>query len=279
MSAHNDLTNTLRFTCPACHAELAVPVQMAGIEGPCPSCYHTIRAPLTMPVFLPPAVEPAPVPEAVVTPPAWHDSGLPILPPGDWTQAAQAPRIAKEESEWQVDAGPVFPPSRGPEVPPLPAPGRESRVIQPGAPLVAKESNFKARLAIPPAGEPLDDSWKERHRDQQRSSRRARRVDQAAHRFLESRGFRVTRVALILLSGAMLAFLFHYMQNHQWRFPGLTPAPVAEGKSGSEQGRVRPVGDDANELMADDDTEFPPASGTIPGPPRSGAQPIAGTPR
>lgn len=279
MSAQHDLTNTLRFSCPACSADLAVPVQMAGVEGPCPSCHRTIRAPLTMPVFLSPkTVAPAPVPEAVLSRPAWQDSGRPILSPANRTQA-QVPRATENDKEWQIESCPVFPPEPGPEIKPLPPPGRTNRVILQGALPVAKDSNFKARLGIPPLAEPFDDSWKDRHRSQHRSNRRTQRMEKAAHEFLESRGFRVARLALILLSGAMLAFLFHFLQNHQWRFPGLTPVPVAEQKPGSDQGRVRPVGTDANELMADDDAEIPPAAGTIPGTPGSGARPIAGTPR
>jgi hypothetical protein len=149
-------------------------------------------------------------------------------------------------------------------------------------PVAPMDRGFKARLAIPPADEPLDDTWKDRHREQRRSSRRARRAERVAQDFLESRSFRVVRVGLILASGAMLAFLFHYLQNHQWRLPGLGPSVAERKPDPAEQpGKVRPAGSDANELMADDDAEIPPASSTIPAPPRSGTatQPFSGSQR
>jgi hypothetical protein len=142
----------------------------------------------------------------------------------------------------------------------------------------APDRNFRARLAIPPQDEPLDDSWKDRHRSLRRQNRRARRAEEAAQSFLSSRGFYVARVTLMLLSGAMLVWLYQYLQNHQWRLPGMSPPAVAdEKKSGPE--RVKPVGSNANELMADDDTEIPPASSQQPDrndPAKTGAQPIAG---
>lgn len=39
------IQEVIQFCCPSCGAELTVPNQLAGIEGPCPSCYTTIRAP------------------------------------------------------------------------------------------------------------------------------------------------------------------------------------------------------------------------------------------
>lgn len=160
---------------------------------------------------------------------------------------------------------PALPPDAGPA----------SRVMEGGLPLSAPERDFRPRRAIPPPSEPADDSWKDRHVKQQRSSRRARRAERAAQQILESRGFRIARVSLILLSGAMLAFLLHYLQTHQWRFPGMSPA-VAEDLPRVPAGKVRPVGHDVNELMADDDTEIPPASSTVPGP--TGTDAIAAPP-
>jgi hypothetical protein len=135
-------------------------------------------------------------------------------------------------------------------------------VLQADVTAAPADRNFRARRAIP-AEEPSDDSWRDRHLKQQRSSRRARRAERAAHHLLESRGFRLARVALILLSGAMLAFLLHYLQSHQWRFPGMS-ASVNEETPRTPAPKVRPVGSDVNELMTDDDTEIPPASDTIP---------------
>ena len=267
MSAPHELTATLRFSCPACRAELAVPFQMAGIEGPCPSCYQNIRAPLT-----------GPVPEVPLAPPEWHGRDAPILPAPAWPPPTrpvfppaqeQAPVFPVNERSRESEVAPA-------KIRPLPPLGKVTQMVQGGFPLAAQDRQFQARRAIPTADEPLDDSWKDRARNQRRSSRRSRRAEHVAHGLLESRGFRFARVALILLSGAMLAWLFHYLQNHQWRFPGLSPA-VAEESPGAPQGKVRPVGADANELTAsDDDTEIPPASETMPSPPLGR---VAGPPR
>lgn len=266
MSAHNELTNTLRFFCPACRAQLAVPAAMAGIEGPCPSCFLTIRSPL------PPAAL-GETPEAMTSPAAWQSGEAPVLP-RDWM-----PELPQPQAEAAAAHGtPQFPPVREQNMRPLPAPDGNQPSAPVRFPIAPLERGFKARLAIPPAEEPLDDSWKERHRDQRRSSRRAQRADKVANSFLQSRSFRVARVALILASGGMMAWLFHYLQDHQWRFPGIKPATANE-RQDTRQGRVRPVATDANELIADDDTEIPPASGTVPSSPARSAPPVAGAPR
>jgi hypothetical protein len=251
MTAQNELTNTLRFSCPSCRAELAVPVSLAGVEGPCPSCCQFIRAPSA-----------EDLPTALVWAP----------------EAAASPvRAAFPEPIPAAESSPsIFPPVREQALRPIPPAVRSREEMQGVVPLLPPDRGFRARLAIPPAEEPLDDSWKDRHRDQHRSSRRVRRAERAAHSFLESRGFRVVRVSLILASGAMLAFLFHYLQNHQWRFPGFGPAVASETPDPASNGNVRPVADDANELMADDDAEIPPASSNIPAPTTNGGRPVAG---
>jgi hypothetical protein len=132
-----------------------------------------------------------------------------------------------------------------------------------GGMMAPPEKNFQARLAIPPQDEPLDDTWKGRHRDQRRHSRRVRRVEKAAQSFLDSRAFRAARVVLILLSGAMLAWLFQYLRTHEWRLPGTAPEftddsrPVAGGSPSDSVG-------DVADLIGDDDTEIPPASNRMP---------------
>ncbi|HEX2749775.1 MAG TPA: hypothetical protein VHM91_17325, partial [Verrucomicrobiales bacterium] len=136
------------------------------------------------------------------------------------------------------------------------------------------ERNFTARLAIPPQEEPLDDSWKDRYRNQRRQARRARKAEDVAHGLLTSRSFQIARVILIMLSGAMLVWLFQYLQNHHWRLPGMAPA-VAEEKTGGSN--VKPSTANTNELMTDDDTEIPPAASHTPSATGSSpAQPVAG---
>ena len=107
MSAHNELTNTLRFFCPACRAQLAVPAAMAGIEGPCPSCFLTIRSPL------PPAAL-GEMPEAMASPAAWPSVEAPVLPQ-DWMPEPRAAEAAAHGT-------PQFPPVRVQNMRPIPAP-------------------------------------------------------------------------------------------------------------------------------------------------------------
>lgn len=270
MTAQNELSNTLRFSCPACRAELAVPFSMAGIEGPCPSCYQTIRAP---------GLEALPVAASWMPPQPYQQLPEPELAddlvlPDSGTEPVPVPVAAM--------SAPFFPPVREQPLRPIPPLVNSRNEIHASVPVQPLDRAFRARLAIPPGEEPLDDTWKERHRDQRRSSRRARRAERAADNFLNSRGFRVVRVSLILASGAMLAFLFHYLRSHQWRLPGMGPE-MAEKKADPvvQPGKARPAGRDANELVADDDAEIPPASSTIPTPPRTGTatQPFSGSPR
>ena len=140
-----------------------------------------------------------------------------------------------------------------------------------------QEKSFRAKLAIPTPEEPLDDSWKARHRDIRRQTRRVRKTEEVAHTFLESRAFGIARVVLIFASAGMLVWLFTYMQSHQWRLPGM-PTDMARDKPGATSGASHPLGTDANIFTADDDIEIPPASNTTPGTTPS-ARPLAGTPR
>lgn len=243
MTGSNEFNDILRFHCPSCRAELSVPATLAGIEGPCPSCSATIQAPL---------------PEALYEP---------------------APVIFRHLAAAASSAKMVFPEGREPGIPPIPKPVRAAADGM-GIPQ-SPEKNFQARMGIPRQDESLDDSWKDRHRDIRRQTRRVRRVEKAAQSFLDSRGFQFARVALILLSGAMLAWLFQYLRTHQWQFPGMSPtmADEAGGQApGSPGGTAATAG---NESPADDDTEIPPAADGLPGTRASDPQssgPIAGKP-
>jgi hypothetical protein len=231
----------LQFLCPTCRAQLSVPANLAGVEGPCPNCYHTIRAPIPEALYAPAPAAPPPLAAPMVQP---MPVSFPPLREADLQAIPQQPRSAPADPEFS---------------------------------LVPTERNFKARLAIPAQDEPLDDSWKERHRNQRKQNRRARKAEETAQSFLESRGFQLARVALIMLSGAMLVWLYQYLKHHQWRLPGMSPA-VAEKKEGGT-GHVKPVGSNPNELMADDDAEIPPASNRQPeqtAPAGTPAQPVAG---
>ena len=283
MTAQNDLSNTLRFTCPFCHAELAVPFSLAGVEGPCPSCYGTIRAPGLEAIpaaytWLPPrANSPQPPPPEPVAP-APPVRPVALTPPAPAYSQDNELLIADPDAE---PAHTTFPPVREQPLRPIPPPVNSMQEMQASIPVQPLDRAFRARIAIRPQDEPLDDSWKARHRDQRRSARRSRRVEKAAHSFLESRTFRLARLGLILSSGAMLAFLFHYLRTHQWRFPGTSPAVAEKSiEPATRPGKAKAVRNDANELMADDDAEIPPASSTIPDVPRTGTtQPFSGTRR
>lgn len=234
MIGHNAILEQLSFLCPRCRAQLSVPANLAGVEGPCPSCFESIRAPILEALY----------------------SEEPVLP---------------ELHQLEVS----FPPAREQALNSIPHLPRNSPPDPEFNTAAQQERFFRARLAIPPQEDPLDDTWKDRHRHQRRQTRRSRRVENAAHSFLESRGFQIARVVLIMLSGAMLVWLFQYLQSHQWRLPGMTPS-VAEERKSNKNVPVKPVGGNANELMSDDDTEIPAAANHLPGPGPASGRPIAG---
>ncbi len=218
MTGQNTILDNLHFLCPCCRAELSVPPGLAGVEGPCPSCFGKIVAPVPGISGATPALLPI---EALQFPPLRECDPEPILIP-------HLPRSAPGDPDFS---------------------------------LTTPERNFTARLAIPPQEEPLDESWKDRCRSQRRQTRRARKVEEVAHHLLNSRGFQIARVILIMLSGAMLVWLFQYLQNHHWRLPGMAPA-IAEEKTGGSNDLKPPA--NTNELMTDDDTEIPPAASHTP---------------
>lgn len=244
MTGTNETPSLLRFHCNSCQAELTVPATLAGIEGPCPACFQTIRAP---------------IPEAVYSRPLTPPVGLALEPLPPEFEALTAP------------------PERQRAIQPIPLPQRTSG-LNPGLnsgfaqPLLDK--SFKAKLAIPPGEEPLDDTWKDRHREQNRQTRRVRKVEKAAESLLNSRSFAFIRVAMILVSAAMLVWLFAYMKDHQWRLPGMSPPPLAKEKTGGS-GTVRSTGGDANQLVADEDIELPPAADEKPAPPAGNTPAVA----
>jgi hypothetical protein len=254
MTGTNELLELLTFSCPACQAQLTVPARLAGIEGPCPSCYQAIRAPQLPPVTAGKAsvspVSSVSPPVAGVKVPAWDES-LPIL-----------------------SAPPVFPPRplSAPPGPPgqaLPVKGPQFDQLLEAVP----DKSFKARLAIRPPDEPPDDTWKDRHRDQARGRRRVRRAERAAQSFLDSRAFRLTRVTLILLSAGMVAWLILHMKDNQWNLPGLSRplANEATPQPGAVPMKSPPVLPQTSALPGDDDADLPAPGDAIPGNPAAGS--------
>ena len=148
------------------------------------------------------AVEREPAPQPQYNAPAWDDTTpimLPVFPqsPGSALQM--------EVSIPEAIVAPAF------------HPGNFNDLMDAG-----QEKGFKARLAIRPQDE-LDTSWKERHRDQQKGRRRVRRAEKAAQNFLDSRTFRLARVALIMVCGGMLVWLTLHLRENNWSFGSKSP--------------------------------------------------------
>lgn len=98
----------ITFFCPVCSTHLSVPANLAGVNGPCPSCRATIQAPYPQPPAPePPSSEPAqqerqthqqrqPTPPADLEPQlTYHQPPLPYKPP------APAPQTPAETYEQQ----------------------------------------------------------------------------------------------------------------------------------------------------------------------------------
>ncbi|YCM44199.1 hypothetical protein V2O64_23100 [Verrucomicrobiaceae bacterium 227] len=52
------MSDTVEFSCPNCHTQLRVPIEMAGVTGPCPHCEASISSPPAPKPANPPAEEP-----------------------------------------------------------------------------------------------------------------------------------------------------------------------------------------------------------------------------
>lgn len=66
-------TDLLQFSCGYCHAQLAVPAELAGVTAPCPHCQEEITAPRVM--ARPPLVDPMPKTKKVRT----HSTGIALF--------------------------------------------------------------------------------------------------------------------------------------------------------------------------------------------------------
>lgn len=75
---------------------------------------------------------------------------------------------------------------------------------------------FKARLSIPEFDSEPDDSWVDRHRTLQQRQMVRKKLDRAAHNFLDSTFFRVARVALLVVTGGLCAGLTLYLKDRKW---------------------------------------------------------------
>lgn len=199
--------DVLMFHCGHCSAELSVPVELAGVEGPCPCCGVHLKAP----AFLLPASPPPPALSS--------DFGEDwAIPPRDEYHALPAkglgydsPPPREEEQElpesWDQDHGTL-----------------RAEAVRPRGMEMKSNPNFSARLAI--AGEEAGDTSQRpvRRRDKARNMRRRlRKMDRSASRVMESDFYRIARLVLLLLLGGTAAGLFLYMKNNDWT---LRKAPV-----------------------------------------------------
>jgi hypothetical protein len=214
----------LRFYCPHCRAELAVPAQLAGVKGPCPSCFQPIEAPF---------------PEAMC-----GDASATFLAGGAPHQNFNAPPPGNPAQAWMNSKPALVQPRSA---------ATASSQFENSAP----GRGFRAHLAIPPPEEPLDDTWKDKHRDQSRQTRRVRRAEKAAQSLLESKGFQLARAGMILASAGMVVWLFLYMKDHQWTLPGMSAPVAAETPAGGTGSKPRPV---ASGTFTGDNLEFPAAA-------------------
>lgn len=108
----------IQFHCPSCNAPLTVPIQLAGVTGPCPKCGNSITSPAAPGPAPASAFVPTPTPAPAPTP-APMPAPLPALP---HTQDIQVPQAAPPASP----ALPTFPPAptwtQQPAPPPAAAP-------------------------------------------------------------------------------------------------------------------------------------------------------------
>lgn len=232
MTGPEVLSNIIQFPCPACGAQLSVAAELAGIVGPCPGCYEQIQAP--MPQVASRSLERlAPVFRVPQTNPGLPAEARAVFPP--WVPEAQAFAYQMATPREKHDGSSI-----------------------------TQEQNFKARLAIPPQEDELDESWKKRHRNQARQRRIARKAEDTAQKFLESRIFHKGRGVLIVITGALLTWLYIYLQDHHWRLPGMSPAVAEDKMRKSSNTSPSAAGKDLDKQLGDDDTEIPPASNQPP---------------
>lgn len=193
--------DVLYFSCGGCGTELSVPTALHGVEGPCPTCGVSLKAPS---LYLP-------VNPLLPTAPAVH------LPPLDRRHDAWQNTESIPVPDWMnrgLEADVVAPLNREPESDSSMA---GLRVTEPSHRLRSREAaGFQAKLAIPEMEEPLDDSWQEKHRIQRERMSNARKIDRVAEQVLNSRGFQVARVSLLVATGGLCAGLVLFMKDRNW---------------------------------------------------------------
>jgi hypothetical protein len=223
---------------------LTVPAQLAGIEGPCPACQQTIRAPMAGPpaAQIVPQAMPQVLPQAVTVVPPVAVAPLERTAPYNVGQASPVFPPPIERTPWSTptDAGVAA------YVPPAVVPQPRMRVDADDS-AGGGVRGFQAKRAISPLPAPPEHVsavplFDPSRRERQSSS------------FLDSPFARVARAAMIMLTGAMAAFLAIYLSGRTFKFnkgPGDSAAPVAQSRPGtSSEGAERPASDAAEEIPA-----------------------------
>jgi hypothetical protein len=198
MQASERSGDVLYFWCEGCGSELSVPVALHGIDGPCPCCGQTLRAPELVLPPLPPA--------AVSLPPldrrheSWQISEP--VPEPDWNQlestgfSGALPSPLETDSSYVLPAGVAKNPLRFLNDDPF-AKGRG----------ISGHGGFHARLVIANPSEAPADSGLE---DPPVSGKKP------AGRLPQFPAFRLVRVFLLVITGGLGAALVLFLKDRQW---------------------------------------------------------------
>ncbi len=190
--------DVLYFWCQGCGSELSVPVALHGIDGPCPCCGQTLRAPeLVLPPLPPAAVSLPPLDRRHET---WQSSEP--VPEPDWKPlettgfGGELPSPLETESSYVLPAGAAKNSLRFPNDDPF-AKGRG----------ISGHEGFHAKLVMAhPSGAPATS----REEDEASSGHRP------AGRVPGFPAFRLVRVALLVITGGLGAALVLFLKDRQW---------------------------------------------------------------
>lgn len=201
MQAIERSDDVLYFLCGGCGSELSVPVALHGIDGPCPCCGQTLRAPeLALP----------PLPAAMVSLPpvdrrheTWQNTEL--IPEPEWI----SPETASAES-WMPALGEASTSYVLPEA------GKDRLWCLNDDPLAqdlgpSEDGELKAKLSPTSLPGPRDDS-----KDSSRALCDREVRGKKVARFTAIPGVRMLRVALLVITGGLCAALVLFLQDRHW---------------------------------------------------------------
>ncbi|MFT4550064.1 MAG: hypothetical protein ACI9MB_004039, partial [Verrucomicrobiales bacterium] len=119
----------LSFACPACQGVLRIPIELAGVHGPCPNCRTEIAAPIPASQTLARLLHPEPAPVAAIPP--FPNSTIPATEPPVQTTPAYSPQQPQPQAQSATHAEPAHLP-QAPR-PPSGSPGSHSLLPLPQA--------------------------------------------------------------------------------------------------------------------------------------------------